>query len=176
MNTPGAPQKTTGTPATIRLGDDGHTITGQETAIERANRMEANRRAAEDGRDLRGEMDEAASESKTGSAPSTPRRGGTRRRRRSKYGGAEEAPRTPERPVPPLVVPGRPIRPNRTTEPEPEPEPLQPRELFPRRSRNRRSTQGGRRKSGGKKTKRSKRSSKKTRRTHKKRRTHRKRR
>jgi hypothetical protein len=144
MNTPGAPQKDTGEPATIWQGSDGRTITGQETAIERADRMEANRRAAENGRDLRGEMDEAASESKTGSAPSTPRKGGTRRRRRTKYGGdgAQEAPRTPEQPARPLVVPGRPIRPSGTIIPTVT---ATPRRLeFPsaRQSRNRRSTQG----------------------------------
>jgi hypothetical protein len=147
MNTPPrAPQKDTGTPATIRLGDDGHTITGQDHAIARAERMEANRRAAEDGSDLRGEMDQAASESKTGSAPSTPRKGGTRRRRRTKYGGAQEAPRTPEQPARPIVVPGRPTRPSGTSNPTGTEQTVTatPRILFPsvRQSRNRRSTQG----------------------------------
>jgi len=130
MNTPRAPQKDTGSPATIWLGDDGKTITGQETAIARADRMEANRRAAENGRDLRGEMDEAASESKMGSAPSTPTRGGTRRRRRTKYGGAQSAPRTPERPVQPIVTPSAPRRPSRTITPT---NPIVPRILFPPR-------------------------------------------
>jgi hypothetical protein len=143
MTTPGAPQKDTGEPATIWQGSDGRTITGQETAIERAERMEANRKAAEEGRRrLREAMDEAASESKMGSAPSTPRRGGTRRRRRSKYGGAQEAPRTPERPVRPLVVPSRPIRPSGTSTPTGT---AQPRRLdFPSvgQSRTRRQNQG----------------------------------
>ena len=150
MTTPGAPQKDTGEPATIWQGSDGRTITGQETAIERAERMEANRKAAEEGRRrLREAMDEAASESKMGSAPSTPRRGGTRRRRRSKYGGAQEAPRTPEQPARPIVVPGRPIRSSGTSNPTGT---AQPRILFPeevqpngqsRRRSRQRPSQGG---------------------------------
>ena len=75
--------------------------------------------------------------------PSTPTKGGTRRRRRSKYGGAQEAPRTPERPVRPLVTPNAPIRPNRTTNPT---DTIVPRIIFPsavRQSRTRRPSQGG---------------------------------
>jgi hypothetical protein len=143
MTTPGAPSRATGPPATIWQMDDGRTITGQETAIERANRMDAIRVEAERGHNLRSVMDaEAASESKMGTPPSTPKRGGTRRRRRSKYGGAQEAPRTPERPVQPLVVPSRPIRPSGTSNPTGN---AQPRRLdFPSvgQSRTRRQNQG----------------------------------
>lgn len=123
MTTPGAPSRATGPPATIWQGNDGRTITGQETANERANRMEAIRREAAKGSDLRSAIDaEAASESKTDSRPSTPekKKGGTRIHTQS-GGEARPAdvpitnvPITPPRRNRPIVVPGAPVRPNRT--------------------------------------------------------------
>lgn len=74
--------------------------------------------------------------------PSTPTRGGTRRRRRTKHGGAQVVPRTPERPVRPLVTPNAPPRDRETTAPTNTVAPIM---LFPsiRQSRNRRPAQGG---------------------------------
>ena len=127
MATPGAPNPY-GPPGTVGMHYDGTQMTADRRLAERHDRLDAIARGANEGRrNLKSDFEGAF----TGrsSAPSTPRRGGTRRRRRTKYGGAQSAPRTPEQPARPIVVPGRPTRPIRPTNPTGN---LQPRRLsFP---------------------------------------------
>ena len=130
-----------GPPGTVGMHYDGTQMTSDRGLAERHDRLDAIARGANEARrNLKSDFDGAFTGSR--SAPSTPTRGGTRRRRRNKYGGAQDAPRTPERPDQPLVTPDAPQRVRGTTT---QTNSIAPTILFPpiRQSRNRRPSQGG---------------------------------
>jgi len=166
---------------TVRVDDDGNEISGQGRVIAQGNALEKYRTEAKKAsRNLTNEFNYESNDYK---APSTPTRGGTRRKKR--HGGADSGndekyktpPTSPQKPVAP-GAPERHTANNRFDYQAP------PQELFPRVHRvpgeRRKIAQGGTRqrskRTRGKKTKRTKRSHKKTRRTHKKSKSHRKRR
>jgi len=159
MATPSAPHANKHGPVnTIWLNNDGEEISGQGSANERADKMAVYARAAAEGREnLRFEFN---SNSMYATPPSTPTKGGSRRRRRSQMRPLTPPP-TPRPTNPPSIV-----RRQRTNIPN---ENI-PRILFPQQTRQTPPQQGG------KKTKREKRSSKKSRRATRKRRTSRRRR
>lgn len=173
---------------TVRVDDDGEELGGQDHLIALGNaRHLYDTEAKKASRNLTNDFDAEAPD-RYKDAPSTPTKGGSRKK---KYGGAQyisTPPSTPPSTSRPFVTPGAPRRLTarenaaRNAEENIEVERPQPLELFPRRDRRERGrpAQGGTRhrskRMRGKKTKRTKRSHKKTRRAHKKSNSHRKRR